>query len=39
MGSGTQTQGGVLVNAVQMLDFEQRGAQKIEAPLPEIAEK
>ena len=30
MGAGTQTQGVVLVNAVRMLDLEQRGARKVE---------
>ena len=31
MGSGTETQGVVLVNAVRMLDLEHRGAKKVEA--------
>jgi len=31
MGCGTETQGVVLVNAVRMLDLEQRGAQKVES--------
>ena len=30
MGSGAETQGVVLVNAVRMLDLEQRGARKVE---------
>ena len=30
MGSGSETQGVVLVNAVRMLDLEQRGARKVE---------
>ena len=30
MGSGSETQGVVLVNAVRMLDLEQRGAKKVE---------
>lgn len=38
-GSGTQTQGIVLVNAVRMLDLEQRGAQKVETAPPEIIEE
>lgn len=39
MGSGTQTQGVVLVNAVRMLDLEQRGARKVEAAPPGIVEE
>ena len=38
-GSGTQTQGVVLVNAVRMLDLEQRGARKVEAAPSEIVEE
>jgi len=30
MGSGTETQGVVLVNAVRMLDLEHRGTKKVE---------
>ncbi len=39
MGCGTQTQGVVLVNAVRMLDLEQRGALKVEAVPAEIIEE
>ena len=39
MGSGTQTQGVILVNAARMLDLEQRGARKVEAAPPEIIEE
>ena len=39
MGCGTETQGVVLVNAVRMLDLEQRGAKKVEsAPENLVAE-
>ena len=39
MGTGTATQGVVLVNAVRMLDLEQRGAKKVEtAPAELVAE-
>ena len=39
MGSGMQTQGVVLVNAVRMLDLEQRGARKVETAPPEVIEE
>jgi mRNA interferase ChpB len=38
MGSGTQTQGVVLVNAVRILDLEGRGAKKIEAAPASVVE-
>ena len=39
MGCETETQGVVLVNAVRMLDLEQRGAKKVEvAPAVLVAE-
>ena len=39
MGSGTQTQGVVMVNAIRMLDLEQRGARKVEAAPNEIVQE
>ena len=38
MGTGTETQGVVLVNAVRTLDLEQRGAKKIETVPAEVIE-
>ena len=39
MGSGTATQGVVLVNAVRMLDLEQRAAKKVEAAPASVVEE
>ena len=39
MGSGTQIQGVVLVNAVRMLDLEQHSARRVETAPPEIVEE
>ena len=39
MGTGTETQGVVLVNAVRTLDLEQRGAKKIETVPAEVIEE
>ena len=39
MGSGSETQGVVLVNAVRMLDLEQRGARKVETAPAALAEE
>lgn len=39
MGSGTETQGVILVNAVRMLDLEQRGAKKVEIVPAAIVEE
>jgi len=38
MGTGTQTQGVVLVNAVRTLDLEQRGAKKVESAPDDIVQ-
>ncbi len=38
MGTGTKTQGVVLVNAVRTMDLEQRGAVKIESAPPAVVE-
>jgi mRNA interferase ChpB len=38
LGSGTETQGVVLVNAVRTLDLEGRGARKIETAPPAVVE-